>query len=81
MNAHIISSGIRAGTIYLVNTKEVTFALEWELHLTWKKVSRHTDLLVSMDISTVGGKLECMIFSWLKIVSYEISYWMDRLFQ
>ena len=74
MKTYILSSGIRAGTPYLVNTKEVISALEWQLHLTSKKVSHHTDLHVSMDISTVGGKLECMITSWLKIASYGILY-------
>ena len=74
MKAYILVSGIRAGTIYLVNTKEVIFALEWQLHLTSKKVSRQTDLLVSMNISTVGGKLECMTTSLLKIASYGILY-------
>ena len=58
----------------MVNTKKVIFALEWQLYLTSKKVSHHTDLLVSMNISTVGGKLECMTTSWLKTASYGILY-------
>ena len=72
--------GIKADTLYLVNTKEVIFVLEWLLHLILKKVSCQQDLPVSMDIFTVGGKLECTITSWLETTSYGILYWMDRLF-
>ena len=74
MKVYILLSGIRADTLYLVNTKEVIFVLELLLHLISKKVSRQQDLPVSMDISIVGGKLECMISSWLKTASYGILY-------